>query len=220
MDPVERKRSIAPRVLKARISLAEGRPSVHQLPPNFTRDRYNSLSSPLTLSSLQTSQDSDEVDTPIDDKTRYQPVATINNSTDNPYLKLMKENGTVRRGSDGSTLSQYRVTATRSPSIDMIEENGADNGAVTETEEIFTPRAVNAPINFPSNKVSLFNPLVVPSKDYDLSDYQHNTMEVLEQVMEWDFPIFELEQVAGGHILSHVRLLIILYFRVISLFFL
>ena len=46
--------------------------------------------------------------------------------------------------------------------------------------------------------------------DYDVAVYAeslHNELEVFENVGLWDFPIFELEEKASDHILSHVSLL-------------
>lgn len=198
---------MAPRVLKSRLSLAEGRLSVHALPPNFQpRERFNSLASPLASS--YTSQDSSDANSDAEGA-RQQPIATIK---PNEFLRLAKENGSIRRGSDGTVMAPpyrrssntIRSTSFDSSTVAIAEETDTNNGTVTETEDLPTPLALNAP-SFPgNNRVALFNPLIVPSNDYSISDYQHSTIQALEQVMEWDFPIFELEKVAGDHILSHV----------------
>ena len=44
-----------------------------------------------------------------------------------------------------------------------------------------------------------------PPLDYDLIQYtQYDKLEVFDKVATWDFPIFELEDKASDHILSHV----------------
>jgi hypothetical protein len=46
-----------------------------------------------------------------------------------------------------------------------------------------------------------------PPLDYDLTQYtQYDSLEVFDKVATWDFPIFELEDKASSHILSHVRI--------------
>ncbi len=39
---------------------------------------------------------------------------------------------------------------------------------------------------------------------YDTSEYSDSHLGLFEQVGTWDFPIFELEEKAGGHVLSQV----------------
>ena len=44
-----------------------------------------------------------------------------------------------------------------------------------------------------------------PSESCDLSEYTSNEhLDMFENVAVWDYPIFELEENAGDHILSHV----------------
>ena len=44
-----------------------------------------------------------------------------------------------------------------------------------------------------------------PSESCDLSEYTSNEhLDMFENVAVWDYPIFELEENAGNHILSHV----------------
>ena len=51
----------------------------------------------------------------------------------------------------------------------------------------------------------MFSGYTPPELDYKMEEYKGDSIEVLEHVAEWDFPIFELEAAAGGHILSQVN---------------
>ena len=45
-----------------------------------------------------------------------------------------------------------------------------------------------------------------PSVSCDLEEYtSNNHLDMFENVAIWDYPIFELEEKAGNHILSHVK---------------
>ena len=47
-----------------------------------------------------------------------------------------------------------------------------------------------------------------PSETCDLSEYTSNDhLDLFENVAVWDYPIFELEEKAGSHILSHVSVM-------------
>ena len=232
-DPVERKRSVAPRDLKARISVVEGRPSVHQLPPNF-RGRIGSVSSPLTRSASVYSQDSTS-DTDGGTTTTVLPTASatddekaadqlqksqsvtkrlLSESDSTTYVDKDESNA-QRRSSEGSVLL-HRRTGSLLSSLDtnasdvIIEEGAGNNNINSESEDPAATPLVLKPPSFPANKVSLFNPLVMPSTDYSVSDYQQNNIDLFDHVMEWDFPIFDLNDVAGKHILSHVSITIII----------
>lgn len=227
-DPVERKRSVAPRDLKSRISVVEGRPSVHQLPPNF-RKRVGSVSSPLSRSTSVYSQESEsDIDgggsttlvpgSATDDekaagqmqKTTPTTKRLFSDSDSSSYDN--KEDfspGLQRRRSDGSMLIHRRTGSLLSsydsvPSDVIIEEGNTSGNA---EDPAATPLALNAP-SFPANKVALFNALVLPSTDYSLMEYQHSEIDVLDQVMEWDFPIFDLNEKSGKNILSQVNRII------------
>ena len=54
-----------------------------------------------------------------------------------------------------------------------------------------------------------------PPLDYDLVQYtQYDSLEVFDKVATWDFPIFELEDKASDHILSHVRRILCVYYDI------
>lgn len=115
-------------------------------------------------------------------------------------LNSITENGSKRKDS----APQRRVGVSTGTQPVIFELNGLDTTDGVETEtELATPRSIQA-LSLANNRVSLFNPLIVPSTDYSIDIYQQNKIEVLDRVMEWDFPIFELEEVAGDHILSQV----------------
>ena len=113
--------------------------------------------------------------------------------------------GIQRRRSDGSMLIHRRtgslLSSYDSVPSDVIIEEGAATGNAESEDPAATPLALNAP-SFPANKVALFNALVLPSTDYSLMEYQHSEIDVLDQVMEWDFPIFDLNEKSGKNILS------------------
>ena len=59
--------------------------------------------------------------------------------------------------------------------------------------------------------VKTYQSLIIFSKytpqdyNYPIEEYSSSDIKVLEEVSNWDFPIFELKEKAGNHILSQVR---------------
>ena len=51
---------------------------------------------------------------------------------------------------------------------------------------------------------SMFTTYQKPDYSYSLEEYSSSGLDVFDCVAVWDFPIFELEEKAGEHILSHV----------------
>ena len=51
---------------------------------------------------------------------------------------------------------------------------------------------------------SMFTSYQKPDYSYSLEEYSSSGLDVFDSVAVWDFPIFELEEKAGEHILSHV----------------
>ena len=219
-NPSERKRSVAPRDIKARISVVEGAPSVHS---RYSRGRIGSFTSPLSmryrnsssaasspLFSNQISDASDIESTSFNFNDDRQPVAT-DTAQLNSINEFVESNGTTNK----STRRRVGVSTESKPifTIPVDSVNGdttsnnneeATDGIETETEAS-TPRITNHQVpSLLNSRVSLFNPLIIPSTDYSLDEYQQGNIELLERVMDWDFPIFELEKVAGDHILSQV----------------
>ena len=56
-------------------------------------------------------------------------------------------------------------------------------------------------------KLAILSSVQEPDLNYSIADYSSSGLEPFELVATWDFPIFELEERAGEHILSHVRYL-------------
>ena len=111
-----------------------------------------------------------------------------------------------------------RQNTNRSDSLDVIRESEEDaklsNSSLpsvpSETEtEIHTPSAKSFPNSFSSSGSLAKFPLTfgeykIPEQA-PLEQYRNHNIELLERVVEWDFPIFELEEVTDGTILSQVR---------------
>ena len=53
---------------------------------------------------------------------------------------------------------------------------------------------------------SMFTSYQAPDYSYSLEEYSSSGLDVFDSVAVWDFPIFELEEKAGDHILSHVSI--------------
>ena len=51
----------------------------------------------------------------------------------------------------------------------------------------------------------IFSKYSSPNYGYSIEEYASSNISVLDQVANWDFPIFELREKAGDHILSQVR---------------
>ena len=54
----------------------------------------------------------------------------------------------------------------------------------------------------------MFKQYTQPDMNYSMEEYEDDSIEALEHVAEWDFPIFDLEASSDGHILSQVSRLI------------
>lgn len=57
----------------------------------------------------------------------------------------------------------------------------------------------------PCHVITDLSPAQQPDLSYSLTEYSTSRLDVFEHVATWDFPIFELEEKAGDHILSNVR---------------
>lgn len=226
-DPAERKRSLAPRDVRTRLSVAEGRPSVHQM-HHARRERLGSHPSPLARlyknsSPVSPTSDISDVDEKRvrsltfspgqhSDNEDRQPVLGLKRVESEPpvSLKTVTENGEIRRRAGSLPQTQFvmsnMTTEQETDDVTTIPEEVASS----ETElEVSTPHALQPPKNSLSHSlhqlnVSLLNHYVVPSNSYSIEEYQQTKISLFDQVVEWDFPIFELEKVAGDHILSQV----------------
>jgi hypothetical protein len=205
-NPSERKRSLAPRDIRSRISLVEGVQSSH------FRGRLGSLQSPLSMryknsvtsSPQYSSQVSDASDVePSSDVSTRQPVAAISGD-----ISLSSISETPPTAPSSVNEADKRKSSTRRSGVSLtnlgpikldIEEIDGD----TTEAEVATPFLPQT-MTIAKGGVNLFNHLITPPMDYSLDDYQQNNIELLDQVMEWDFPIFEMEKVAGDHILSQM----------------
>lgn len=230
-DPAERKRSLAPRDVRTRLSVAEGRPSVHQM-HHARRERLGSHPSPLARQYKNSTPVSPTSDISDIDETRgrsstfssgqhsdnegRQPVLALKRVESEPTgsLKPVTENGEVKRRADSLPQNQFGMSnmtvELEADDVTTIPEEILTEAASSETElEVSTPHALQPPKNSLSHSlhrlnVSLLNHYVVPSNNYSIEEYQQNKISLFDQVVEWDFPIFELEKVAGDHILSQV----------------
>lgn len=226
-DPAERKRSLAPRDVRTRLSVAEGRPSVHQM-HHVRRERLGSHPSPLARlyknsSPVSPASDISDIDEKRVRSLTFSPGQHSDNEDRRPVLglkrveseppvslKAVTENGEIRRRAGSLPQTQFdtsnMTTEQETDDVTTIPEEVASS----ETElEVSTPHALQPPKNSLSHSlhqlnVSLLNHYVVPSNSYSIEEYQQTKVSLFDQVVEWDFPIFELEKVAGDHILSQV----------------
>ena len=201
--PQERKRSLAPRDIRARISTAE-RPSVHK-----KYSRHGSITSkdfPLASHNSSVSDVSDlsisegevgppDTGTPPPIEVDRQPMAS-----ERPQMSPLRTNSSL--------------------SLKPIAENGSESGVrsldlsstqvVSSDVDNMTPKqqqvvGVKHYSNTKRGSFVMFSQYTQPDMDYSMDEYEDDSIEALEHVAEWDFPIFDLEASSDGHILSQVR---------------
>jgi hypothetical protein len=140
---------------------------------------------------------------PSSDVSTRQPVAAISGD-----ISLSSISETPPTAPSSVNEADKRKSSTRRSGVSLtnlgpikldIEEIDGD----TTEAEVATPFLPQT-MTIAKGGVNLFNHLITPPMDYSLDDYQQNNIELLDQVMEWDFPIFEMEKVAGDHILSQM----------------
>ncbi len=133
--------------------------------------------------------------------------------------RIQSESSAPNSEDEGSTIK--RLTS-RSESLDVISEDDEKSTSTasnknkliassqhisSETETDMSQglnNAANTSSNTSSNSVLVhFNSYIEPSP-VSIDSYNNSSIEVLELVCEWDFPIFEMETLSNGHILSQV----------------
>ena len=120
---------------------------------------------------------------------------------------------------DEKTQTSVKRLSSRSDSLDVICEDDEKRSTIpsrdkilgslkhisSETETDNSSLALNSGAVVAFTKVPLhFNNYIEPSST-TIGAYDNSNITVLEQVSEWDFPIFEMETLSNGLILSQVR---------------
>lgn len=216
MPDVKANDTAATAMTTASKSSSSGMPPITE--DGSSADRQPVADKPRGLKQLKTAGSVDQQ--PLDQSTPL-PNARSRSSTLPTHVKLSPFSGSGRKleeEQDSETASETDTpkladqvahpfhipgqTTAVSASAPAAEESEEAASGEPEREGTVIQLTRGAPHGY-----SMFAPYKKPDYNYSLEEYSSSGLDVFENVAQWDFPIFELEEKAGEHILSHVSYL-------------
>jgi len=213
MPDVKENDTVATAVTTASKNSSSGIPPVTE--DGSSADRQPVADKPRGSKQLKTAGSVDQQ--PLDQSTPL-PNARSRSSTLPTHVKLSPFSGSGRKleeEQDSETASETDTpkladqvahpfhipgqTTAVSASAPAAEESEEAASGEPEREGAVIQLTRGAPHGY-----SMFTPYKKPDYNYSLEEYSSSGLDVFENVAQWDFPIFELEEKAGEHILSHV----------------
>ncbi len=167
-----------------------GRPSIHRFSSPLTRQYKKSLPN-LSTSSLQYS--SDYVDSNASSEISLTSADSSGPPSDDDAIRRLNSRSdsldVISENEEGGTKPLGATTPLPRPSSD------------TETDVL---KADSEKVIRPSQKNSLFFNDFSDPPIVSVEVFRENQLDLLNKVDVWDFPIFEMEKLSNGNILSQV----------------